>query len=99
MTQSPDHPILNYPGFSQSAFSQGKIAKSTHRGRFGIQSFLGVHRYFMKSIVALALLTASSAFAQQPAAQPDPSTHESGKATQPAESAPHKVDKAAAYYH
>ena len=56
---------------------------------------LGATRYFMKNLYTLLLLTASSLLAaQQPAAN--------SAATQPAQSAksaPHKVDKAAAYYH
>src|SRR5713226_3019848 len=59
---------------------------------------LGVYRYFMKSIFAL-LLTASLAFAQQPSSSPQASSPESAQPVQPAQSASHKVDKAAAYYH
>src|SRR5439155_25934516 len=51
------------------------------------------HRYFMKLLYSLLLLTASLA-AQQPA-----SNSAASQPAQPAESAPHKVDKAAAYYH
>jgi tetratricopeptide (TPR) repeat protein len=59
---------------------------------------LGVQRYFMKSIYALLLATASFAAAQQPSSNsgaptPGPAAAE---ANQPAA---HKVDKAAAYYH
>jgi len=53
----------------------------------------------MKSNLVLLLLTASLAFGQQPAAKPEASSPESAKTAQPAESASHKVDKAAAYYH
>src|SRR6266853_4920086 len=53
----------------------------------------------MKSILALLLFTTSLGFAQQPAAKPDSSGQSSEKTPQPADSATHKVDKAAAYYH
>src|SRR5438874_2815842 len=56
---------------------------------------LGATRYFMKNLYTLLLLTASSLLAaQQPA-----SNSAAKQPAQPAESAPHKVDKAAAYYH
>jgi tetratricopeptide (TPR) repeat protein len=51
----------------------------------------------MKSYLPLLLLSSSVVFAQQPS-----STNEAAvpaKAAEPAESTPHKVDKAAAYYH
>src|SRR5436190_445788 len=51
------------------------------------------HRYFMKLLYSLLILTASLA-AQQPA-----SNSAAKQPAQPAESAPHKVDKADAYYH
>ncbi|MBV9342994.1 MAG: tetratricopeptide repeat protein, partial [Acidobacteria bacterium] len=50
----------------------------------------------MKTLVALFLLTSSFAMAQQPASNPLPGGAASGPALN---SAPHKVDKAAAYYH
>src|SRR5438128_12466370 len=56
---------------------------------------LGAIRYFMKNLYTLLLLTASSLLAaQQPA-----SNSSATPSAQPAESTPHKIDKAAAYYH
>src|SRR5439155_10171545 len=76
-----------------------KYLKAPTRRGSASNRFWEFIRYFMKSNLVLLLLTASLAFGQQPAAKPDASSPESAKTAQPAESASHKVDKAAAYYH
>src|SRR5579864_2449198 len=55
------------------------------------------HRYFMKSHLALLLLSSSLVLAQQPSSSADAAAP--AKAVEPAESTAQKVDKAAAYYH
>ena len=53
----------------------------------------------MKSLYVPLLLTASFVFGQQSSSPPQASSSAPGESAPAAESAPHRVDKAAAYYH